>query len=82
VGSFEDQHLGIAHEGRASAIFCHCPPERLVPFLEPAAEHGVDLLRQLLDDGARAPVLDRALDPGAGLERGTQPIPTFSLAVH
>src|SRR6267378_4319728 len=64
-GLVEHQDLRVAHEGARQGDLLPLAAGELLSILEPAAQHGVDLLRELLDDRSGAAVLHRALDARA-----------------
>ncbi len=64
-GLVEHQDLRVAHEGARQGDLLPLAAGELLSLLEPAAEHGVDLLRELLDDRSGAAVFHRALDATA-----------------
>src|ERR1700694_4508894 len=64
-GLVEHQDLRVAHEGARQGDLLPLAAGELLSILEPAAQHGVDLVRELLDDRSGAAVLHRALDARA-----------------
>src|SRR5437763_14823336 len=65
-GLVEHQQLGIVpHEGAGERDLLPLPARELVALLEPAAQHGVELLGQLVDDAPRPRPIDGSLDAGA-----------------
>ena len=58
----------IAHERASQRDLLPLTAGQLVAVLEPAAQHGVQLLRELVDDGARAGAIDCRVDTGAVLD--------------
>src|SRR5205823_4199385 len=65
----EDEDLAVAHERARERDLLPLPARQLVPLFEPPAEHGVELLRQLLDQRTRTAVVYRPLDARAIVER-------------
>ena len=62
-GLVQHQQLGaIAHEGAGERDLLPLAARQLVALLEPAAQHGVELLRQLVDHRPRSGAIDRRVD--------------------